>query len=241
MTERIKATLPLAIAIGVLAFAWTEFSLNFTFHWFTAGDLGNGLALPNNFHLILPAAFVSWGFFFAAGADNASAGQGGRRLHHRWARGARNDGAVVADGRLPGLLGDRSLGRCLRSRARRAQRDGRLALRTSDVRGVRRGVLLVDRHRSRLLARERRRRRQQLGGSRRSGHRRYRGLRWCPVDALRMGVVQHHGHLALRLCPRDRVRQIGRPHRTTVQVRSHGRRAGRRGRARQRRRPGVTG
>jgi hypothetical protein len=72
MTERIKATLPLAIAIGVLAFAWTEFSLNFTFHWFTAGDLGNGLALPNNFHLILPAAFVSWGFFFAAGADNAA-------------------------------------------------------------------------------------------------------------------------------------------------------------------------
>ena len=72
MTARIKATLPLAIAIGVLAFAWTEFSLNFTFHWFTAGDLGNGLALPNNFHLILPAAFVSWGFFFAAGADNAA-------------------------------------------------------------------------------------------------------------------------------------------------------------------------
>ena len=60
MTERIKATLPLAIAIGVLAFAWTEFSPNFTFHWFTAGDLGNGLELPNNFHLILPAAFVSW-------------------------------------------------------------------------------------------------------------------------------------------------------------------------------------
>jgi Protein of unknown function (DUF1097) len=72
MTARIKATLPLAIAIGILAYAWTEFSLNFTFHWFSAADLGNGLGLPSNFHLVLPAAFVSWGFFFAAGADNAA-------------------------------------------------------------------------------------------------------------------------------------------------------------------------
>jgi hypothetical protein len=49
-----------------------EFSLNFTFHWVTDGDLGNGLSLPSNFHLIVPAAFVSWGFFFAAGADSAA-------------------------------------------------------------------------------------------------------------------------------------------------------------------------
>ncbi len=69
MTARIKATLPLALVIGVLAYAWTHVALNFTFHWFTDGDLGNGLALPSNFHLIVPAAFVAWGFFFAAGAD----------------------------------------------------------------------------------------------------------------------------------------------------------------------------
>ena len=72
MTARIKATLPLAIAIGILAYAWTEFSLNFTFHWFSVEDLGNGLGLPSNFYLVLPAAFVSWGFFFAAGADTAA-------------------------------------------------------------------------------------------------------------------------------------------------------------------------
>jgi hypothetical protein len=46
--------------------------LNFTFHWVTAGDLGNGLSLPASFHLIVPAGFVSWGFFFAAGADTAA-------------------------------------------------------------------------------------------------------------------------------------------------------------------------
>ena len=101
MTKRITATLPLAISIGVLA-ARTEFSLNFTFHWFTAGDLGNGLALPNNFHLILPAAFVSG--LLRRRRRQRRAGQGGRRLHHRRLL-RRNDGAVVADGRLPGLLG----------------------------------------------------------------------------------------------------------------------------------------
>lgn len=72
MTARIKATLPLALVIGVLAYAWTHVALNFTFQWFTDGDLGNGLALPSNFHLIVPAAFVAWGFFFAAGADTSA-------------------------------------------------------------------------------------------------------------------------------------------------------------------------
>jgi hypothetical protein len=38
----------------------------------TDGDLGNGLELPKNFHLVAPAAFVSWGMFFAAGGDNAA-------------------------------------------------------------------------------------------------------------------------------------------------------------------------
>lgn len=69
MTAKIKGTLPLALVIGVLAFAWCEIALNFTFHWFTDGDLGNGISLPSNFHLVVPAAFVAWGFFFAAGAD----------------------------------------------------------------------------------------------------------------------------------------------------------------------------
>ena len=72
MTARLKSTLPLAMVIGVLAFIWCEVALNFTFHWVTDGDLGNGLALPSNFHLVVPAAFVAWGFFFAAGADNGS-------------------------------------------------------------------------------------------------------------------------------------------------------------------------
>jgi Protein of unknown function (DUF1097) len=72
MAERMKGLAPLAIAVGVLAFLWCELALNFTFHWVTSGDLGNGLHLPSNFHLIVPAAFVSWGMFFAAGADNAA-------------------------------------------------------------------------------------------------------------------------------------------------------------------------
>jgi hypothetical protein len=75
MSARAKAITPLAIVIGVLSFLWTEFSLNFTFHWVTDGDLGIGLELPGNFHLILPIAFISWGLFFAAGGDNAAFGK----------------------------------------------------------------------------------------------------------------------------------------------------------------------
>lgn len=75
MTERLKGALPLAVVIGVLAFVACEIGFNFTFQWFTDGDLGNGLALPKNFHLVVPAAFVSWGFFFAAGADLGAFGK----------------------------------------------------------------------------------------------------------------------------------------------------------------------
>ncbi len=75
MGPRAKAIFPLALVIGVLSFLWTEFSLNFTFHWVTDGDLGVGLGLPSNFHLILPTAFISWGLFFAAGGDNAAFGK----------------------------------------------------------------------------------------------------------------------------------------------------------------------
>lgn len=68
MSSRIKALLPLAVAVAVLTFMWLEVSLNFTFHWVTDGDLGIGLSLPSNFHLVPLAAFVSWAVFFAAGA-----------------------------------------------------------------------------------------------------------------------------------------------------------------------------
>ena len=75
MGARAKAVFPLALVIGVLSFLWTEFALNFTFHWGAAGNLGNGLDLPKSFHLILPTAFISWGLFFAAGGDNAAFGK----------------------------------------------------------------------------------------------------------------------------------------------------------------------
>ena len=76
MGARAKAVFPLALVIGVLSFLWTEFALNFTFHWVTNGDnvLGK-LGDPQNFHLILPTAFISWGLFFAAGGDNAAFGK----------------------------------------------------------------------------------------------------------------------------------------------------------------------
>jgi len=76
MSARAKAIAPLAIVIGVLSFLWTEFSLNFTFHWVTQQDevLGK-FGVPEHFHLILPIAFISWGLFFAAGGDNAAFGK----------------------------------------------------------------------------------------------------------------------------------------------------------------------
>src|SRR3954464_8713161 len=73
MAERMKGLLPLAAAVGILAFAWTWVALNFSFHWITDGDLGNGLDLPSNFQLMVPAAFVSWAMYFAAGGDNGAA------------------------------------------------------------------------------------------------------------------------------------------------------------------------
>lgn len=72
MADKFKKTLPMALAFGVLAFAWIEISLNFTFHWGSNGDLGNGLGLPANLHLVAPAAFISWGLVFAAGANRAA-------------------------------------------------------------------------------------------------------------------------------------------------------------------------
>ena len=76
MGPRAKAITPLALVIGVLSFLWTEFALNFTFHWVTVKDnVLAGLGMPQEFHLILPTAFIAWGLFFAAGGDNAAFGK----------------------------------------------------------------------------------------------------------------------------------------------------------------------
>lgn len=72
MYERLKATTPLAISVALLTFLWVEIGATFTFHWYTNGDLGNGLSLPNSFHFVLPAAFISWALFFAAGGDRSA-------------------------------------------------------------------------------------------------------------------------------------------------------------------------
>lgn len=72
MLERVRGVLPLSLAIALLAYAWVEVSLQFTFHWVTNGDLGVGLSLPSNLQLITPAAFISWAVFFAAGADTSA-------------------------------------------------------------------------------------------------------------------------------------------------------------------------
>lgn len=76
MSARAKAIFPLAFVVGILSFLWTEFSLNFTFHW-VAVDLpaAAGVDQPKSFHLILPTAFIAWGLFFAAGGDNAAFGK----------------------------------------------------------------------------------------------------------------------------------------------------------------------
>ena len=70
MSERLKPTGPLAISIGVVAFLWSEFSLNFNLHWFTVADGVFGkFGLPQKFQLVLPATFVTWGLYYALGAD----------------------------------------------------------------------------------------------------------------------------------------------------------------------------
>lgn len=68
MGARAKAIMPLAIVVGVLSFLWSEFALNFTFHWAADDAL-----VPGNFHFVIWAAFIAAGLFFAAGGDNAAA------------------------------------------------------------------------------------------------------------------------------------------------------------------------
>ena len=73
MSDRLKKTGPLAISIGVLAFLWSEFSLNFNLHWFTVADgIFGKFGLPEKFQLVLPATFVTWGLYYALGANRAA-------------------------------------------------------------------------------------------------------------------------------------------------------------------------
>ena len=72
MITKMNGVLPLAIILSVLAFLYVELTFNFTFHWLTDGDLGNGLSLPSNFHFAPPAGFVAWGTFYMLGADTAA-------------------------------------------------------------------------------------------------------------------------------------------------------------------------
>jgi hypothetical protein len=71
MSTKLKLTAPLAITIAVIAFLYVEFAANFSFHWVTSGSLGpgSGLDMPAKFHLIIPAAFLTWGMFFVLGAN----------------------------------------------------------------------------------------------------------------------------------------------------------------------------
>jgi hypothetical protein len=70
MTARLKKVTPLAISIAVVAFVWSEFTLNFNLHWFTVADGVFGkFGLPQKFQLVLPATFVTWGLYSALGAD----------------------------------------------------------------------------------------------------------------------------------------------------------------------------
>ena len=76
MVARLRAIAPLALVIGVLGFLWTEFALNFQFHWVTTDTIpGSGLSVPARFQLIVWLAFLGWGLFFAAGGDSAAFGK----------------------------------------------------------------------------------------------------------------------------------------------------------------------
>lgn len=66
-----KKNLPLAAAIGFLAFAWAEVALNGTFHWFASSSMA-----PSSFHIIAPVGFVTWALFFATGADQGTVVKG---------------------------------------------------------------------------------------------------------------------------------------------------------------------
>ena len=73
MSQRLKHAVPLAISIALVAFVYSELVLNFNLHWFTVADGVFGkFGLPEKFQLVLPATFVTWGLYYALGADRAA-------------------------------------------------------------------------------------------------------------------------------------------------------------------------
>jgi len=70
MSDRLKHAVPLAISIALVAFVWSELTLNFNLHWFTVADGVFGkFGLPQKFQLVLPATFVTWGLYYVLGSD----------------------------------------------------------------------------------------------------------------------------------------------------------------------------
>ncbi|HTT29372.1 MAG TPA: hypothetical protein VMG37_13245, partial [Solirubrobacteraceae bacterium] len=60
----------MAVSIGLVAFAWSELTLNFNLHWFTVADGVFGkFGLPEKFQFVLPATFITWGLYYVLGAD----------------------------------------------------------------------------------------------------------------------------------------------------------------------------
>jgi hypothetical protein len=70
MSRRLKQAVPLALSIALVAFVWSELTLNFNLHWFTVADGVFGkFGLPEKFQIVLPATFVTWGLYYVLGAD----------------------------------------------------------------------------------------------------------------------------------------------------------------------------
>ena len=73
MSHRLKHAVPLAVSIALVAFLWSELTLNFNLHWFTVADGVFGtFGLPEKFQFVLPATFVTWGLYYALGADRTA-------------------------------------------------------------------------------------------------------------------------------------------------------------------------
>lgn len=73
MSHRLKQAVPLAASVALVAFVWSELTLNFNLHWFTVADGVFGkFGLPEKFQLVLPATFVTWGLYYVLGADRTA-------------------------------------------------------------------------------------------------------------------------------------------------------------------------
>jgi hypothetical protein len=73
MSHRLKHAVPLAISIALVAFVWSELTLNFNLHWFTVADGVFGkFGLPEKFQFVLPATFITWGLYYVLGSDRAA-------------------------------------------------------------------------------------------------------------------------------------------------------------------------